>query len=190
MSYFPINTSRRSKLQRYILLITYFFLPITFIGITKYFNYYVPALESTRNNNKFEADEMERREGSPISLRKHRKVGRKSGNKTGTNKRGCVFPPPVGEEALEFVIKRLESPWLNVRETFEHKGFMRDPLLPLFLFRHPCFFPSSLILSKPRHSFTIPHNAWIAMSLDGLQNLGIGIIIDNGMIIGITMRFS
>lgn len=99
---------------------------------------------------------MERREGSPISLRKHRKVGRKSGNKTGTNKRGCVFPPPVGEEALEFVIKRLESPWLNVRETFEHKGFMRDPLLPLFLFRHPCFFPSSLILSKPRHPFTIP----------------------------------
>lgn len=139
MSYFPINTSRRSKLQRYILLITYFFLPITFIGITKYFNYYVPALESTRNNNKFEADEIERREGSPISLRKHRKVGRKSGNKTGTNKRDCVFPSPVGEEALEFVIKRLESPWLNVRETFEHKGFMRDPLLPLSLAIHAFF---------------------------------------------------
>lgn len=43
---------------------------------------------------------------------------------------GCVFPP-AGEEALEFVIKRLESSWLNVRETFEHKGFMHDPSPPL-----------------------------------------------------------
>lgn len=72
-------------------------------------------------------------------MRKHRKVGRKSGNKTGTNKRGCVFPP-VGEEALEFVIKRLESPWLNVRETFEHKGFMHDPSPSPSLAIHAFFF--------------------------------------------------
>lgn len=110
-------------------------------------------------------------------MRKHRKVGRKSGNKTGTNKRGCVFPP-VGEEALEFVIKRLESPWLNVRETFEHKGFIHDPssspLSPSTLFS---FVFDTFETSTPVHHTTGLHNAWITMSFDG--TLEIGIIIDN-----------